>query len=1409
MPEKIQDRVAASARVTMSNAQRMIWAGHQRDPSAPVFSTAWSFEFDLPLDPERFRQAFDAVVAGCDALRLTVEENDDGVDALVDAGKGAGEHESLSLQTNDDARRWMEDAVKRPFDPSHRTFHSALISVAGVKAIWFLNQHHLLTDASSSKLIFDAVMRAYRGEPVGELPQFSDYLIAEDQSAVVQSKDQKTKGSGTESATERRTEPRPLPRIYGRPVDKNSSEAVMETVPLGRDRSARLERLLQDSGFGALSRPQALFNFFGTVLGAWMSRVSGETQVPVGVVSHGRQTLSMRRTIGCFIELFPMELEFRAGTTFREAHGAIVEAAFELLKHAVPGTSTVEGLSRFDTVLNVIPANFAGTDGRTVKTDWLNTGAIDQHHAFRLNVMELGGDQGVELAMAFHGSVFDSQRRDAATRHIFAFVDAFLYDPDCAIDAVPLSDPSDASTALVAADMRAELTPAADVIDEFEASVAENGEQVVLHEGSKLLSRSELSRRADAVVMALRNAGIEPGDRVGVHLTRSADCVASMLGILKAGATFVPLDPGQPAGRLSTICELAGLSLIIMEEGLPQFDKGEVETLDLATLPSAISELVEAGPKTHAAYVIFTSGSTGTPKGVVIGRPSLVRYAAWAATTFAGANPASWAFHSAIGFDLTITSIFAPLVSEGSIIAYRDDPSSTDLSVLDVFRDGAAEIVKLTPAHLRLALETPLQKGKIRSLVLGGEALPVDLCRRAISALGPDLKIFNEYGPTEATVGCMVHRFDPETDTGATVPIGRPADATGIYVLDSAQNPVADEVPGEIYIGGPERLATGYFNRPDETASAFVANPFASGLMYRTGDLASVSRDGTILYHGRIDDQLKMSGVRIEPAEIEAQARVIPGVTSATVTLFNHREAADQLCENCGVPRALPNVRFVRETLCKTCAEFESYSARVADYFGDLDELRKIVSARSQSKSGAYDCVMLLSGGKDSTYALSRLSEITPRILAATLDNGFISDEAKKNIVSITERLGIEHRFLKTPAMNEIFVDSLKRHANVCNGCFKTIYTLALHLAQEIGAPTIVTGLSRGQLFETRLAPDLFEGKSTSRGAIDEMVLAARRSYHAFPDTAAKKLNGGIFDSGDVLSDIEFVDFYRYCDVPVSEIYSHLEGSVGWTRPKDTGRSTNCLINDVGIHVHRLKRKHHNYALPYSWDVRLGHKTRHEALEELQDEINTKRVEEILDEIGYDEPLNSGADPEARLVLYYTSDGNVSPQDIRRNLLGVLPREIVPAAICQVDEIPLTANGKVNFHALPTPDFNLPSEEAQEVVDDSDLTEAERRILEIWRRVLGRVGISAQSNFYDVGGDSLSAIQIAAQCTKTGLAVTAQDIFRHQSVSAIASNLKIDPPLEPVERKVRPNPAALSDRNKAKLQALFGKKSDG
>ena len=961
---------------------------------------------------------------------------------------------------------------------------------------------------------------------------------------------------------------------------------------------------------------------------------------------------------------------------------------------------------------------------------WIHPGAHDAQHALRFHVMDFAGNGQAELALDVNCAVGSVTQPESVAEHFSTFVRQALEAPETPLNRLALTDRTIVKTGPVQDD----CPP---VLESFLHQAGAAPQRVALEDGAKQMTYAELAEASARLASRLKANGVDAGQPVVLHMKRSAEYVIAALGTMVAGAHFVPVATSNPPERVRTIARLAGATAAITDtarrnviEGIPVLDaRGDGSPMDP----------VYADP----AYMIFTSGSTGVPKGVVVGQRNLALYIDWAARAFGGPD---YPLFTSISFDLTITSLFVPLTRGGRLIIYPEPDTGPDMAVISVFAEDRVDTVKLTPAHLSLACSAGSSVNRIGTLVLGGENLTTGLCRRARDVLGP-VRILNEYGPSEAVVGCMIHQFDD--DPGHSVPIGQPADGVEISLRDAGGNTVPQGVVGEICIGG--RLADGYAD-PAQTAEKF-----RNGL-YHSGDLGRLRPDGVVEYFGRSDQQTKIGGVRTEPAEIESALLDLPSVKAAFVGR-PERDVADQTCTRCGIGSDYPGIEFKSDGLCTICAGFDAYKDRAQAYFAPPSELRDKIDAARSAKTGKYDAIMLLSGGKDSTYAAYRLAELTGDVLALTLDNGYLSEQAIANIQRVVSDLGWDHRFMKTEAMNQIFVDSLKRHSNVCQGCFKTVYTLALREARAEGVPAIVTGLSRGQFFETRLTPELFQQASPSRGELEEMVLEARRRYHAEDDAVSHHLATEDIRDGDLLDRVEFIDLYRYIDVPVSEIYRYLGENSAWKRPDDTGRSTNCLINDLGIYFHRKREGYHNYALPYSWDVRMGHKTRAQATDELNDEIDDGRVQKILRDIGFDEPIERD-----ELTAYVVAQATEA--EIWEALRRALPGEMLPRAVVLVEEIPVTPNGKVDRRRLPPAPRNSRPAGTEYAAPE---TSTQKSLAAIITKVLTVDRVGLYDDFFDLGGDSLAAVKIAIAANDAGFALPATALFEHRTLYNLAA----------------------------------------
>jgi amino acid adenylation domain-containing protein len=391
----------------------------------------------------------------------------------------------------------------------------------------------------------------------------------------------------------------------------------------------------------------------------------------------------------------------------------------------------------------------------------------------------------------------------------------------------------------------------------------------VIH-GDAQLSYAELDSRSRRMAGLLASRQISRGHLVAVLLDRSVNLVVALLGILRSGAGYVPLSPHDPPSRMKFILRDSGASLVMTSARIHESSLGDdVERERIIYVDEGGAADVQAHVmKRDIAYVIYTSGSTGKPKGVVIEHGALSVYLGNARMSYGSAAGRSL-LHSSVSFDMAVTSIYTPLISGGCVeVADLAEAEAT-------MRGGRSALrptfLKVTPSHLPLLNMLAPRYAPTEQLVLGGEMLAgtaVDRWRTS----NPSVTIVNEYGPTEATVGCCAHYVRPgDVLTSAPVPIGDPTDGTKLYVLDHALRPVAPGTAGELYIAG-DQLARGYLGRPGLTGSAFIANPFGrpGSRMYRSGDIARQREDGKFEFLGRVDQQVKIRGYRIEPGEIAA-----------------------------------------------------------------------------------------------------------------------------------------------------------------------------------------------------------------------------------------------------------------------------------------------------------------------------------------------------------------------------------------------------------------------------------------------------------------------------------------------------------------------------------------------------------
>lgn len=446
----------------------------------------------------------------------------------------------------------------------------------------------------------------------------------------------------------------------------------------------------------------------------------------------------------------------------------------------------------------------------------------------------------------------------------------------------------------------------------FEEQVNKTPNKIAIRYKESTLTYFALNERVNKLARYMVDKGLKPNEVVVLYVSHSIEAVIGILAVIKAGGTYLPINPESPVERIEYILNDSAAQIMLVNSKLPstlnysctvlnlndeELYCGNGENLNIYNSPDDL------------VYIIYTSGSTGKPKGVMIKHRGLVNYICWARKVYVKSDDEIFALYSSFAFDLTVTSIFTPLISGSSIEVYRDDQD--EYVLYQIMREKKATIVKCTPAHLSLMKELNNRNSSIRRLIVGGENLRTDVARSIYESFQGNIEIYNEYGPTETVVGCMIYQFDYDMDADTSVPIGIPADNVQIYLLDENLSQVSINTPGEIYIAG-DSVGHGYLNREDMTNAHFLENPFnKQTTMYKSGDVAKIKYDGNMEYIGRKDHQVKIRGYRIELGEIERNLVHFDEINEAVVVKKEDAYGNEYLCaylvENAHIPES--NIR--------------------------------------------------------------------------------------------------------------------------------------------------------------------------------------------------------------------------------------------------------------------------------------------------------------------------------------------------------------------------------------------------------------------------------------------------------------------------------------------------------------------
>ncbi|CAM5260471.1 Non-ribosomal peptide synthetase OS=Streptomyces alboniger OX=132473 GN=CP975_22710 PE=4 SV=1 [Streptomyces alboniger] len=901
-------RRPADARPPLSFAQRRLWFLDQMVPGSPAYNVPMSFRVRGPLRREVLERAVEEVVRRHESLRTRLpSENGEPWQEIVDDVRVPVE----LVDVSDDPARLdalVFEAGRRPFDlATGPLLRVTLYRLAPDLHVVLLNAHHVVVDGWSLGLFWQELFTLYeafaagRPSPLPELAvQYADFAVWQREHLSGDRLEnqlgywRRQLGEGTENLELPLDRPRP-------PVQTFEGGDLRDVYP------AALRDALQ-----ALCRREGV-SLFVVLLGALnvlLHRCTGQSGIPVGSPVTNRTHVDIEPLIGMFVNTLVYRTDLAGDPDFREVlrrvHEVVngaqqhQEVPFEVLVDALRPERYLSQNPLFQVCFNFLPAREL-KPGDELVIEAIEGVRIDTaKFDLWISVVDCADELLVEVE--YNRDVFDPGTVRRLMDAFRVVLEAAAAGPETPVSRLPV---------LPEADRRR-------IVEEWNDTVrAFDGAERCLHDliadqaartpdapavvfGGEELGYAELDRRANRLAHWLRARGAGPESTVAVCAERSVDLVVALLGVLKSGAAYVPIDPDHPVRRRAFMLADAAPRIVLTQEHLRDaLPPTEAEVLALDTRAAELAEQPE-GPVAHGAgpdtlaYMIYTSGSTGEPKGVLNTHRGIVNRLLWMQDRYGLDATDRVLQKTPFSFDVSVWEFFWPLLTGATLVVVGPDEHKDPARLAELIDGERVTTAHFVPSMLQVFLGQDGLAGRcaeLRRVVCSGEALPFALQERFFAKL-PGTELHNLYGPTEAAVDVTSWQCVPGDERGV-VPIGRPIANTRVLVLDERLNPVPVGVVGEIHIGGVQ-VARGYHNRPELTEERFVPDPFGAPgeRLYKTGDLARLLPDGAIEYRGRADFQVKVRGIRIEPGEVEATLTRHPGVLDAAVVTRDDPRAA-------------------------------------------------------------------------------------------------------------------------------------------------------------------------------------------------------------------------------------------------------------------------------------------------------------------------------------------------------------------------------------------------------------------------------------------------------------------------------------------------------------------------------------
>ncbi|MEE8593058.1 MAG: amino acid adenylation domain-containing protein [Candidatus Bipolaricaulota bacterium] len=885
----------------LSFAQDRMWFLEQLNPGTPLYNIPWAVRLTGALDVGALRRSLDALVERHATLRTTyqakagvphqvVRKSTPFPFNRVDLRGGSRINRDVKLQ------QLLSEEARRPFDlTSDCMLRATVAQLTYLEHVLLLITHHIAVDGWSQGIlnrelgiIYESLLRG--SEPVlPDLPiQYTDYAAWQRDEARNNELDRELEYWRTKLE-------RPAPTLN---LPTSCSPIAEDTLSGGRVPISIPEELVMGIRQLASKLNITPFMILASAVMVTLCRYTGETDIAIGIPIEGRTRLETESLVGLFVNTLVLRGDLSGQPSFAEVLQRVKRVCVEAHGHQeVPFERIVadlgaEWINDRSSIIQIMLA-YRSLPPETLSLAGTNATPIDVRtdtSKFDLSFDLWETQQGLAGTLVYSRQLFSEARMRDLAAHFVRLLEAGVDESEQAIGEMPMLSPKERKRILVDWNAATAPEPQETTIHrlfERAATAAPHATAVVCSEDR--LTYGDLNDRAARLASYLRGLGVHPGELVGILMHRSTDLIVGLLGILKAGAAYLPLDPRFPPDRLRLMVEDAAIRALLTQSDLvASLPSDTIQTVQLDVDWPAIARLepaasIDSQPE-QLAYVMYTSGSTGRPKGVMITHRNVVgflnafRHVVDASPRRISTNVITYAF------DISVEEIFSPLCYGGTLHVVPDETTLDGRSLAHYILDHEINTAYIVPDLLPSVAETFEKHGGCGDLAClrTGLAPKRERVLQRFREISPSLKIINAYGPTEVTYGATAYEFDSATDPERDVPIGRPFPNYQVYIVNDMLEPVPVGVTGEILIGGVG-VSRGYLNRPDLTAERFTTSPFLTDpveRLFKTGDLGRYLDDGTIEFLGRGDRQVKIRGHRIELREIELAVESHPQVTA-------------------------------------------------------------------------------------------------------------------------------------------------------------------------------------------------------------------------------------------------------------------------------------------------------------------------------------------------------------------------------------------------------------------------------------------------------------------------------------------------------------------------------------------------